>query len=77
MLYQIYLFFFSHAKYYQLTMLKAHQNIIEYLRWRIERRLAFIRPANILAPELLFYRIQEMLVLLLYHDRSVQTQLIS
>lgn len=57
-------------------MLRAHQHVIEYLRWKIERRMTVIRPVNILAPELLYNRVQEMIVLLLYHDRSVESQII-
>ena len=47
------------------------------LRWKIQKGMATIQPNFILAKSVLFYQVQEILVLLIYYNEDMKSKILS
>ena len=74
---QIYLYFFLNPKLFFESMFVITKQLVKMLRWKIQKGMAIIQPNFILAKSILFYQVQEILVLLLYYNEDMKSKILS
>ena len=74
---QIYLYFFLNPKLFFESMFVITKQLVKMLRWKIQKGMAIIQPNFILAKSILFYQVQEILVLLLYYNEDMKSKILA
>ena len=74
---QIYLYFFLNPKLFFESMFSITKQLVKMLRWKIQKGMAIIQPNFILAKSVLFYQVQEILVLLLYYKEDMKSKILA